>query len=97
MCAIPYECTGLQVTMADGVDACRVALADVERRVRKYAEEDPTELEMQPLEEGQAPADQKRSLTKQEVAITKLEAVVVQLQTVLVSGCTMPPLFRIVH
>ncbi len=64
--------------MADGVEACRTATADVERRVRKYAEEDPTEAPM----ESDPP---RRPPTKQQLAITKLEGLLAQLQAVLVS------------
>lgn len=73
-----------QISMSDCADVCRSALADLDRRVRKYAEEDPTELPLLPLEEGQDPATQKRMPTRQQQALVKVESAIGELQRVLV-------------
>ena len=84
---------GVQVSLGDELSACRSALSDVERRVSKYAEEDPTELPMLPVEAGaegtEAPPPQ-RAPTKQQESLTKLAAALMQLQSMLVRGgdCT---------
>ena len=76
--------TRWQINMVDCVDACKSAGADVERRARKYADEDPTELPLLPLEEGQAEGTQKRMPTRQQQALAKLESALAELQKSLV-------------
>jgi hypothetical protein len=71
--------------MNDGLEGCRAALSDVERRVRKYADEDPTEEPMLAPEPGHESEPAKRAPTKQQIAIVKLEGLVAQLQAVLVT------------
>jgi hypothetical protein len=71
--------------MVDCFDACKVASSDLERRVRKYADEDPTELPLLPAEEGQAEADRKRMPTRQQQAIGKLDDAVRELQSAMVT------------
>jgi hypothetical protein len=82
-CAHAVRRVGGQVSMGDGVELCKSALSDVERKVRKYAEEDPTELPMNTVKEGDAEV-QRRSLTKQEQALAKLGAANADLATLVV-------------
>jgi hypothetical protein len=72
--------------MVDCFDACKTALVDLERRVRKYADEDPTELPCLPPEPGQEGAPPKRMPTRQQQALAKLDATISDLQKSLVSA-----------
>ncbi len=76
-----------QIGMADCFEGCKNALADLERRVRKYADEDPTELPFLPVEPGQEEAPQQRMPTRQQQALAKLDAAISDLQKALVRCC----------
>ena len=77
-----------EVNMTDAIEATTAAVAEVERRMIKYADEDPTELPMIPLEEDQDPSEQKRQPTKIQRALDRLASGLDSLDELLANAAT---------